>query len=115
MSRKREQVIVGLFVIIAATLLVGTVFAISGTVGRTAKTYHAYFPFAGGIESGAAVRYAGGPKIGRVERSRIDLQNPSRIEITFSVQSEVPLKTDSRVRIMSMSPLGDNHLEVYPG
>ncbi len=115
MNSKREHALVGLFVIVAATLLVGTVFAISGTVGRTAKTYHAYFPFAGGIESGATVRYAGGPKIGRVERSRIDPQDPSRIDISFSVQSDLPVKTDSRVRIMSMSPLGDNHLEVYPG
>src|SRR4029077_15722375 len=77
--------------------------------------YHAYLPFAGGLEPGAAVRYAGGPKVGRVEQLRINPQNPSQIEITFSVKPELPVKTDSKVRIMSMSPLGDNHLEVVPG
>jgi len=115
MKAKQEQTIVGLFVIAAAVLLVGTVFAISGASGRNTKTFHAYFPFAGGIESGTTVRYGGSPKVGRVEGLRIDPQNPSRIDVTFSVQSDLPVKTDSLVRIMSMSPLGDNHLEIYPG
>lgn len=115
MEAKRDLALVGLFVLVAGAVLVGTVFAISGAFGRSAKTYHAYFPFAGGIEPGATVRYAGGPRVGRVERARIDPQNPSRIEVTLSVQSDLPVKTDSKVKIMSMSPLGDNHLEVLPG
>jgi phospholipid/cholesterol/gamma-HCH transport system substrate-binding protein len=31
------------------------------------------------------------------------------------VQSDLPIKTDSHVKIMSLSPLGDNHLEILPG
>ena len=31
------------------------------------------------------------------------------------MKSDLPVKTDSHVKIMSMSPLGDNHLEVVPG
>ena len=115
MNAKGEQAMVGLFVIVAAALLVGTVFTMSGAFGRTVKTFHAYFAFAGGLEPGATVRYAGGPKAGRVEKVRTDPQNPSRVDITFSVQSDVPVKTDSRAKIMSMSPLGDNHLEIFPG
>ena len=60
MNARRDQAVVGLFVIVAGALFVGTVFAISGAVGQKVKTYHAYFPFAGGIEPGATVRYAGG-------------------------------------------------------
>jgi len=112
---KREQVMVGLFVLVAAALLVGTVFAVGGLSGRPVKTYRAYFNFAGGVESGTEVRYSGGPKVGRVEKMRIDPQDPSRIEMTFSVDSDVPVKMDSRVKIMSMTPLGDNHVEVVPG
>src|SRR6266849_3943190 len=115
MNPKSEQALVGLFVIVATAVLIGTVFAISGALGRSTHTYHAYFPFAGGIESGSGVRYSGGPKIGRVDRVRIDPQNPARIDITFKVQSDLPVKTDSHVKIMSMSPLGDNHLEILPG
>lgn len=115
MAGKRESVFVGLFVIVAAAVLIGMVFAISGVLGRTVKTYHAYFAFAGGLEKGAAVRYAGGPKVGRVEKLTIDPQNPARIDVVFSVQTDLPVKTDSRAKIMSMSPLGDNHLEILPG
>ena len=115
MDSKREQAMVGLFVIVAAGVLVATVFALTGAFGGPAKTYRAYFPFAGGLEPGATVRYAGGPKVGRVEKLQLDPKDATRIEITFSVKSDLPIKTDSRVKIMSMSPLGDNHLEIVPG
>jgi phospholipid/cholesterol/gamma-HCH transport system substrate-binding protein len=115
MAGKREQVFVGLFVLIAAGVLIGMVFAISGAFGRTSKTFHAYFPFAGGLETGATVRYAGGPRVGRVEKLSIDPQNPARIDVVFSVQTDLPVKKDSHAKIMSMSPLGDNHLEILPG
>jgi phospholipid/cholesterol/gamma-HCH transport system substrate-binding protein len=115
MNAKGEQALVGLFVIVAVAVLVGTVFAMSGALGHTVKTFHAYFAFAGGLEPGATVRYSGGPKVGRVEKLQIDPQNASRIDVTFSVQSDLPVKTDSKTKIMSMSPLGDNHLEILPG
>ncbi|MGB8474991.1 MAG: MlaD family protein [Candidatus Acidiferrum sp.] len=115
MAGKREQVFVGLFVIVAAAVLIAMVFAISGAFGRTEKTFHAYFPFAGGLERGATVRYAGGPKVGRVDKLTIDPQNPARIDVVFSVRTDLPVKSDSHAKIMSMSPLGDNHLEILPG
>ena len=115
METRREQALVGLFVIVATAVLVATVFGITGAFGRTAKSFHAFFPFAGGLEVGSTVRYAGGPKVGRIEKLRINPQNPSNIEVTLAVQSDLPVKTDSHVRIMSMSPLGDNHLEIVPG
>jgi len=115
MEPRREQALVGLFVIVATVVLIATVFGITGAFGRSAKTFNAFFPFAGGLEVGSTVRYAGGPKVGRIEKLRINPQDPSQIEITLSVQSDLPVKTDSHVRIMSMSPLGDNHLEIVPG
>ena len=112
---KREQAMVGLFVLVAAALLVGTIVALGGITARPVKTYHALFPFAGGVETGTTVRYSGGPKVGRVEKLEIDPQNPTRIDVTFSVNPDLPVKTDSHVKIMSMTPLGDNHLEILPG
>jgi phospholipid/cholesterol/gamma-HCH transport system substrate-binding protein len=115
MQPKREQALVGLFVLIAVAVLFGTVFAMSGAFGRSATKFHAHVPFAGGLEPGATVRYAGGPKVGRVDSLKLDPQDPTRLDIVFSVQSDLPIKTDSNVKIMSMSPLGDNHLEILPG
>ena len=100
---------------IAGAILIFSVFAINGAFGSAAKTYHAHFRFAGGLEPGATVRFSGGPKVGRVESLRIDPQDNSRIDLTFSVQPDVVVKTDSKVKIMSLTPLGDNHLEIYPG
>jgi phospholipid/cholesterol/gamma-HCH transport system substrate-binding protein len=115
MNAKSEQALVGLFVIVAAGVLIGTVVTISGAFGRSVKTFHAYFAFAGGLEPGATVRYSGGTKAGRVDKVRIDPQDPARLEVTFSVQSDLPVKTDSKAKIMSLSPLGENHLEIVPG
>jgi ABC-type transporter Mla subunit MlaD len=38
-----------------------------------------------------------------------------RMEIDFSVESTIPIKTDSTVIITSTSPLGDNFLGIVPG
>lgn len=115
MESKTEHTFVGLFVLVCAALLIVTIFAMSGAFGRQTKTYHAYFPFAAWIEPGMSVRYSGGPKVGRVDKVGIDPQNVSRLDITFSVQSDLPVKTDSLVKIMSTTPLGDNHVEILPG
>jgi phospholipid/cholesterol/gamma-HCH transport system substrate-binding protein len=115
MESKRELALVGLFVLISGAVLLATVLVLSGLLGNSGDSYRAYFPFAGGLEPGAPVRYAGGPRVGRVEKLQLDPEQPARIEITFSVRSGVPIKTDSRVRIMANSLLGDNHLEIVPG
>jgi phospholipid/cholesterol/gamma-HCH transport system substrate-binding protein len=115
MQPKREQALVGLFVLIAVAVLFATVFTMSGAFGGSTIKFHAYFPFAGGLEPGATVRYSGGPKVGRVDSLRLDPQSPARLDVVFSVQADLPVKVDSNVRIMSMSPLGDNHLEIVPG
>jgi phospholipid/cholesterol/gamma-HCH transport system substrate-binding protein len=115
MDERREQAFVGLFVLIAATLLLVAIFTLSGLFSSSKITYHAEFPFAGGLEEGSPVRYAGGPKAGRVEKVHIDPKNPALTDVTFSVQPGVPVKTDSHVKIASLSPLGDNHLEILPG
>jgi len=115
MESKRDQAMVGIFVLVASALLIVTIFVLSGAFSGSAVRYHTYFPFAGGIEPGAAVRYSGGPKVGRVETVRLDPRDPSRLEITFTVQAGLPVKVDSHVKIMALSPLGDNHLEISPG
>ena len=115
MNPKTEQTLVGLFVLVAAGILVVAVFAINGAFGRSTKTYHSYFKLAGGLEPGATVRYSEGPRVGRVVSVRVDPSNPSHMDLTFNVQSDVIVKTDSKVKILSFSPLGDNHLEILPG
>lgn len=116
MSAKKEQAIVGLFVLIASGLLLAVVLTLTGVLGSAvANTYTASFKFAGGLEPGATVRINGGPKIGRVELLRIDPLDPQRIEVTFSAASDIPIKKDSQVKITALSALGENYLEVNAG
>src|SRR5208337_3684468 len=71
MSSRREQAWVGLFVVVAAALLIVTVLSVAGTFRRGNILHRAYFKFAGGLEPGAAVRF-GGMKAGSVQVVRVD-------------------------------------------
>jgi len=115
MESKREQALVGLFVLVAAGLLIVTVFLISGTFSRGLTPYRAYFKNAGGLGPGAEVHYAGGPSVGRVQKVAPDPQDPTRMEIDFNIRPDVPIKTDSKIIITSNSPLGDNFLGIVAG
>src|SRR5258708_28303134 len=112
MEAKREQVFVGVFVVVAVALLIARVFTLSGAFAGPARHFHAKFHNAAGLERGATVRYEGGPKIGRVEGVKIDPKDPTFMDMEFSVKDDLPIKTDNRVAILSFSPLGDNHLEI---
>ena len=115
MDSKKEQALVGVFVLIVAALLIVTVFIKSGTLDKDNTPYHTYFKNAGGLEPGAEVRYLNGPPIGRVGKVNFDPQDPSRMKIDFSAKPDIPVKTDSVVAITSTSPLGENFLEILAG
>lgn len=115
MDSRREQALVGLFVLVAIVVLVTTVFLLSGTFSSGDTPYRTYFKNAGGLEPGSLVRYAGGPPIGRVQSVKSDPEDPTRMEIDFTVHPDVPVKVDSKALITSTSPLSDNYLGIAPG
>lgn len=114
MNSRREQVWVGLFVLVATALLVVSVLSLAGAFSRGNIPHRTYVKFAGGLEAGAAVRF-GGMKAGAVQAVHIDPQDSTRIEIDFNVGRTIPLKTDSVAKITSLGPLGDNYLELTTG
>ena len=114
MDAMRERTLVGLFVLIAGGLLVGTLLAISGGLATATVAHRAYFKFAGGVQTGAPVRY-GGLTVGKVTRVRVDPGNSTRIEIDVAVDRDAPLKTDSVAKISTLGPLTDNYIEIATG
>lgn len=110
----RERTLVGLFVLIAGGLLVGTMLAISGGLGASTVSHPTYFKFAGGVQTGAPVRY-GGMTVGKVTRVHVDPSNSTRIEIDLAVDRDAPVKTDSVAKISTLSPLSDNYIELATG
>jgi phospholipid/cholesterol/gamma-HCH transport system substrate-binding protein len=114
MNSKREQTWVGLFVLIASGLLIGTVLAVAGAFSGGDVPHHTYFKSAGGLVPGATVRY-GGMKAGTVEAVRVDPQDSTLMEIDFSVRRNVPVKTDSVAKITSLGALDENYVELGTG
>lgn len=114
MDTTRERTLVGLFVLIAGGLLLGTMIVVSGGLVGATVPHRAYFKFAGGVQPGAPVRY-GGMMVGKVERVRVDPANSTRIEIDFTVNRDAPLKTDSVAKISTLGPLTDNYIEITTG
>ena len=114
-STRREEAFVGVFVLVAAALLIATVFSLTGLFHRGDLKYHSFFKNAGGLRPGGEVRYAGGPPVGRIAEVRTDPHDATRMEIVFRVHRDIPVKTDSLATITSNSPLSDNYLGILPG
>jgi phospholipid/cholesterol/gamma-HCH transport system substrate-binding protein len=114
MNNKREPVLVGLFVLIAAALLIGALLAVSGTFSRGGIKHFTYFKSAAGLTPGAVVRY-GGMKAGKVDAVHVDSNDTTRIEVDFTVQPDIPVKTDSVAKISTLGALSDNYVEVGTG
>src|SRR5215470_6676110 len=114
MEATRERALVGLFVVLAAGLLFGSVLAISGGMGRAGVSHRAYFKYSGGVQAGAPVRY-GGMLVGKVKGVRVDPANTTRIEIDFAIDRVTPVKTDSVAKITTLGPLTDNYIELTTG
>src|SRR5271156_2257623 len=115
MEAKREQALVGLFVLVAGGLLIVTLILLSGALTTGDTTFHTYFKNAGGLQPGSEVRYAGGPPVGRVSKVQVDAQDATRMKVDFAVHPNIPVKTDSKVEVTSNSPLGENFLGILAG
>src|SRR5271154_5011058 len=114
MNSLREQALVGFFVLIAAALLIGTLLAVTGTFSSGGVPYHTYFKSAGGLVPGAMVRY-GGMDAGKVDAVHVDPSDTTRIEVSFRVRPNIPVKTDSVAKISTLGALSDNYLELGTG
>lgn len=114
MGSTTEKAVVGVFVIVATAILFGAALAITGGIGVSRVPHRAFFKFSGGLEPGAAVRYAG-LSVGKITSVRVDPRDTTRIAVEFAVNSDTPLRTDSVARVSSLGLLSDNYLEVSPG
>lgn len=114
MTNRREQLLVGLFVTIAAAVLIAVAVSVSGAFSKSGNSYRAYFKFVSGLAPAAPVRY-GGWLAGKVEKLRVDPRDSTRIEIEFRVRPEVPVKKDSVAKLTALGALGESYLEISTG
>lgn len=114
MKPKREDAMVGLFVVVVAAILVTTLFALRGLLTPHGVDYRTTFRFAGGLAAGAPVRF-GGVRVGRVDYVGVDPRHRNRILVRFNVAPHTPVNSACMAKITSLSALGDNYLEITTG
>ncbi|MCY4187605.1 MAG: MlaD family protein [Bryobacterales bacterium] len=106
---------VGLLVIAALGISV-TAFLVAANVHFTGQThaYRTYFSYIGGLEAGNVVRF-GGRKGGTIQSVEPWAEDMTKSEVVFELRTEIPVNEQSVATIASLSPLGQNYLEVMPG
>jgi phospholipid/cholesterol/gamma-HCH transport system substrate-binding protein len=116
MAKREEEIKVGLVVAVAGVLFLTALVAVGGVnlFRKKRVTYTTYFKFAGGLEPGAFVRF-GGLKVGVVQSAEIDPQDTTRVRVRIAVKEKTPLRQNSRAKISTLGPLGENYLEISPG
>jgi phospholipid/cholesterol/gamma-HCH transport system substrate-binding protein len=112
-ARNLSELLAGAAVLAVAGGFLGYAVANTGRSAATGTLLSARFERIDGIGPGSDVRVAG-VRVGRVVSARID-PSSYQAEVTFTVQSDVKLPTDSSAEISSDGLLGGKVLALVPG
>lgn len=107
------EIATGGLVLLAAAGFLAYAVANTGRAGLGGITLSARFQNAGAIAGGADVRVAG-VKVGSVTSTRIDPASYEAV-VSFSVQGDVKLPTDSSATVSSGGLLGGAFVSLNPG
>ena len=98
----------------ALVLVAIVAFARYPSLFRRGSEYRAAFRNVAGLNLGDEVRY-GGLVVGSVTRLTLDPQDPTRIEATFRVRPQTPMRTDTYATITQVGLLGQPYLNLEAG
>ncbi len=109
------QAKVGLFVILSAVLLIGTIYYVGNEQwGRHIVPYRTYLRYAGGVEPGSAVLF-GGIEVGRVSAVRAWSEDPTKIEIMVEVKEGTPINTNCTAKLGAVSLMSSPAISITTG
>jgi len=114
---RAQKARLGLFLVIAFSLLIGLLVAITGT--KLLEKRDIYFVkyedvSVSGLEIGSNVKYHG-VRVGRVEDIKIDPQSVETVIVTLSLKGDTPVKKDVKAEIAAMSLTGMKMIELTGG
>ena len=98
----------------ALVLVAIVAFARYPSLFRRGSEYRAAFRSVAGLNLGDEVRY-GGLIVGSVTRLTLDPRDPTRIEVTFRVRPQTPVRTDTYATITQIGLLGQPYLNLEAG
>jgi phospholipid/cholesterol/gamma-HCH transport system substrate-binding protein len=106
---------VGLFVVLAAVLVIGTIYYVGNEQwGRQMTPYRTYLRYAGGVEPGAAVLF-GGITVGRVSAVRAWSEDPTEIELLLEVKEGTPINANCTARLGTVSLMSSPAISITTG
>lgn len=99
-----------------AALVLATLVALARypSLFRRGQEYRAIFGSVTGISLGDEVRY-GGLLVGSITRMELAPGDPSKIQVTFRVRRETPMRADMVATITQVGLLGQPFLNLTPG
>jgi len=98
----------------ALVLVAIVAFARYPSLFHRGSEYRAAFRNVAGLNLGDEVRY-GGLIVGSVTRLTLDPVDPTRIEVTFRVRPQTPVRTDTYATITQVGLLGQPYLNLEAG
>ncbi|SFT97938.1 MlaD family protein [Halomonas saccharevitans] len=116
MEPRAHHVLIGLFTVITlGSVLLFALWLGKSSVDRDYAWYEIGFNRdVGGLSEGNAVLYSG-IEVGDVVRLRLDPQDPRRVRALIRVDSEVPIKQDTRASLALANITGTKNLQLSGG
>jgi ABC-type transporter Mla subunit MlaD len=106
---------VGLFVVLAAALLIGTVYYVGNEQwGRHMIPYRTYLRYAGGVEPGSEVLF-GGIAVRRVAAVRAWNEDPTKIEILLELKERTPVNANCIAKLGAISLMSSPAISITTG
>lgn len=115
MNYRIQEMKVGVMVLTCIGLLIFFIVVISGLdLQKETVTYFTQLPYVGGLEVGTPVRM-GGVMAGRITAIVFPNQSTQQIKLILELNSETPIKSNSKAYLTSIGLLGEFYLEIDPG
>ncbi len=116
MESKTNYTIVGFIVLLlAASFLIGAIWLSSGFNKKQYKQYTVYLhEAASGLNEDSVVKY-NGVQVGFVKKIKLNKTDPRQVEITLSIEKEVPITTSTFATLISQGITGVTHVGLSAG
>lgn len=116
MEIRSHFVIVGLVTILAAAVLVVlSLWLADPTFGEDRKRYDIFFEAASfGVDTESPVRF-NGVRVGRVVKTRIDPEKPTRVQVTIEVAQQTPIREGVSATILPQGITGTSYIQIRSG
>lgn len=116
METKANYVLIGAFTLLASLALL--LFALWAAKFSSEKGWQAYRVIfdepVTGLSEGSSVQY-NGISVGTVQALRLSPQDPRRVLATLRIQSDVPVKTDTRAKMSMTGVTGTTFIQLTGG